>query len=79
MLVCVDTGCLLLSLPPVLILQNVVPFIFVGTVESISNAKLLLEYQILHLKVNGRVIIFTPKGPDVQNEQNILCILFSYV
>lgn len=35
---------------PPSVTSNVVPFIFVGTVESISNAKLLLEYQILHLK-----------------------------
>ena len=32
--------------------QSSVCFLFVGTVEHISNAKLLLDYQISHLKVS---------------------------
>lgn len=37
--------------------EGQVPFVFVGTVESISNAKVLLEYHLAHLKVRVQMSI----------------------
>ena len=41
----------------VFVLQGHVPLVFVGTVENVGNAKLLLDYHVNHLKVGMQLEI----------------------
>jgi len=46
-------------------------FVFVGTAESIANAKLLLDYNLAHLKVNSRLEIRLQLVTTISRDVNL--------